>query len=176
MRQDKKTICYIDGANLHKGILSLGWKLDYRKFRRWLEQKYNVMQVYLFIGMVSAHADLYSALQKYGFTLIFKEVIFYGDGKAKGNCDADLIVQAMRDFYESDLRSVIMVSSDGDYTPLIKFWLKKNVRCTILSPSKMKNCSVLIKRTGVSIVCLDDVKEKLLYPINEKTPDTSALV
>ena len=46
-------IAYIDAANLHKGVESLGWMLDYQIFRRWLEQKYGVQKVYLFIGYVS---------------------------------------------------------------------------------------------------------------------------
>ncbi|MBI2484049.1 NYN domain-containing protein [Candidatus Uhrbacteria bacterium] len=172
MKIKNETICYIDGANLYKGITSLGWELNYQVFRRWLDQKYAATKVYLFIGMISAHADLYTTLQRCGFTLIFKEVIFYEDGKAKGNCDADLIVRAARDLYESGVRSVILVSSDGDYVPLIKLWREKNTRCIVLSPSKIKNCSILIKRTGVPIVCLDEIKKKLGYSKNKKAPDT----
>ena len=33
---------YIDGANLHKGVSSLGWELDYARFRVWLTKKYSV--------------------------------------------------------------------------------------------------------------------------------------
>lgn len=176
MRKNNETICYIDGANLYKGIASLGWKLNYKIFRRWLDQKYAVTKAYLFIGMISSHADLYTTLQRYGFTLVFKEVIFDRSGKAKGNCDAELIVQAAQDLYESEMRSVVLVSSDGDYTPLIKLWLKKNVHCTVLSPSEMSKCSVLIKRTGVPIVSLDDVKGKLCTPKNKKAPDTGVHV
>ena len=32
MKSNKTTIAYIDGANLHKGVRSLGWKLDYARF------------------------------------------------------------------------------------------------------------------------------------------------
>lgn len=37
---------------------------------------------------------------KSGFTLIFKEVVYDGDGKPKGNCDADLVLQATRRGFE----------------------------------------------------------------------------
>ena len=164
-------MCYIDGANLYRGISSLGWNLNYKLFHRWLYQKYAVMESYLFIGMISSNASLYTSLQKYGFTLVFKEVIFDGNGKAKGNCDADLIVQAVRDVYESGIRSAVLVSSDGDYVPLIKLWQEKNIHCTVLSPSAVNKCSVLIKRTGAPIVCLDEIKGKLKVSKNEKAPD-----
>ena len=52
---------------------------------------------------------------------MFKEVIYDGDGKAKGNCDADLVLQATRDAYEDKFGSAIIVSSDGDYAGLVKF-------------------------------------------------------
>jgi len=90
MKPKENNFAYIDGANLHKGIKSLGWKLDYRVFRRWLEQKYNIEEAYLFIGLVPKHKDLYTFLQKCGYILVYKEVTYDGDGKVKGNCDADL--------------------------------------------------------------------------------------
>lgn len=44
MINKEKNIAYIDGANLHSGVLSFGWDLDYSKFRRWLEEKYGVQK------------------------------------------------------------------------------------------------------------------------------------
>ena len=156
-------IAYVDGANLHKGITSSAWKLDYRKFRSWIRQKFSVTDAYIFIGMMPKHADLYTSLQSTGFKLIFKEVVYDGDGNAKGNCDADLVLRAMRDYYEHTQSAVVLVSSDGDYAPLVKFWLEKSVHCTILSPAPVQKCSILLKRTGVPIVYLEDVKHKLWY-------------
>jgi hypothetical protein len=31
--KDENNFAFIDGANLHCGMDTLGWKLDYRKFR-----------------------------------------------------------------------------------------------------------------------------------------------
>lgn len=154
-------IAYIDGANLHKGIQSLGWRLDYKKFRVWLTDKYSISKAYLFIGMISKHADLYTELNDAGYTLVFKEVIFDRDGKAKGNCDADLVLRATRDVFEEKIDQTVLVSSDGDYASLIRFWNEKRLMTTILSPAKMKKCSILLKRTGVSIVSLDDQRSKI---------------
>lgn len=59
----ENNFAYIDGANLHKGILSLGWKLDYKRFRVWLTERYGVCKAYLFIGLVPKYKDLYAYLQ-----------------------------------------------------------------------------------------------------------------
>ena len=156
MKPKVETTAYIDAANLHQGIKSLGWKLDYARFRIWLSDKYGVDRAYLFIGLIPKNKDLYTYLQESAFTLVFKEVIFDNDGKAKGNCDADLVTQAMRDSYEDATDNAVLVTSDGDYTPLVKFWLEKNQRKTILSPAPSAKCSVLLKRTGASIAYLED--------------------
>ena len=163
MQSEEQAIAYIDGANLHKGVESSEWKLDYRKFRSWIRQKFDVTRAHLFIGLIPKHATLYTSLQNVGYELVFKEVVYDGNGNAKGNCDADLVLQCVRDYYEKGIATVVLVSSDGDYTPLVKFWLEKGVRCTIVSPAPIRKCSILLKRTGVPIVYLEDVKRKLGY-------------
>ena len=156
-------IAYIDGANLHRGVSSLGWKLDYRRFRSWIRQKFFITDAKLFIGLIPKQAGLYTSLQNAGYKLVFKEVVFDGSGKAKGNCDADLVLQAARDAFENEVNSVILISSDGDYAPLVYFWIEKGIRCTILSPAPVNKCSILLKKTGAPIVYLNEVREKLNY-------------
>jgi len=156
VKNSKNNVAYIDGANLHKGIENLDWEFDYGRFRIWLKEKYGVDQAYLFLGLIPKYKDLYTKLQEQGYTLVFKEVIFDGEGKAKGNCDADIVVQAMRDAYENKFDKAILVSSDGDYAPLVKFLKEKNKIEFILSPYETKRCSVLLKRTGVKIAYISD--------------------
>ncbi len=159
--KEENNVAYIDGANLHKGIKTLKWKFDYARFRVWLKEKFGVKQAYLFLGMIPKYKDLYTELQEQGYTLVFKEVIFDGDGKAKGNCDADIVVHAMQGSYENKFDKAILVSSDGDYTPLVKFLKEKNKIDFILSPYETKKCSVLLKRTEVKIAYITEQKNIL---------------
>ncbi len=159
----ENNFAYIDGANLHKGVVSSAWKLDYRRFRSWVRQKFGVTDAYLFIGLMSKHADLYTSLQSTGYKLVFKEIVYDGSGKAKGNCDADLVLQVARDYYENNLATALLVSSDGDYAPIIRFWQEKKVSCAIVSPAPIAKCSILLKRTGAPIIYLEDMKHKLWF-------------
>ena len=170
MKKEKNNVAYIDGANLHNGIKQLDWEFDYGRFRIWLREKYEVKQAYLFLGLIPKYKDLYKHLQEIGYTLVFKEVIFDGEGKAKGNCDADIVVQAMQDAYEDVFTTSILVSSDGDFAPLVKFLINKNKIDTIISPYETKKCSVLLKRTGVKIAYVTDQKS-VLETQKEKAPD-----
>ncbi|MFH1187786.1 MAG: NYN domain-containing protein [bacterium] len=158
MDKNKNNFAYIDGANLHKGVKSSGWRLDYKRFRVWLSEKYSVKNVYIFIGLIPKYKDLYAYLQECGFILIFKEVIYDGDGKAKGNCDADLVLQAAMDAYENKFDSAILVSSDGDYASLVKFLMGHGKLKAVLSPHTEDKCSILLKRTNAPIVYLDEVR------------------
>lgn len=156
-----KNFAYIDGANLNKALLEINWKLDYKRFRIWLKEKYGVEKAYIFIGLIPKFKSLYTYLQESGFTLIFKEVVYDGSGKAKGNCDADLVLQATRDAYENNFQKAVLVASDGDYASLVKFLLEKNKFLTILSPAREKKCSILLKRTNAKIVYLQDKKSTM---------------
>jgi len=97
MRQKESNYAFIDSQNLNLGIQSLGWKLDHRRFRVYLKEKYGVSRAYLFIGFLPENKDLYSALQAAGFVLIFKPTLPDKAGEVKGNVDADLVLQAMID-------------------------------------------------------------------------------
>jgi len=161
--EEKKlvNIAYIDAANLDKALrLTLLWELDYKRFRKWLTDKYKVERAYVFIGLIPRYNNLYNHLQECGFILVFKEVL-YEKGKAKGNCDSDLLMQATTDLYEGDLNEAIIVASDGDYAPLVKVLIAKDKLETIISPAPVKKCSILLKRTGAPIAYLDDQKNLL---------------
>jgi len=160
-KEENNNIAYIDGANLYNGIKSLGWKLDYPRFRNWLTEKYLVKRAYLFIGLVPKYKDIYTYLQESGFTLVFKETTYDGKGNIKGNCDADLVLQAACDYYENNFEKAIIVASDGDYASLVKFLNEKDKMRVILSPANEKKCSIFLKRTGVPITYLKDKKSIL---------------
>ncbi|HNW96540.1 MAG TPA: NYN domain-containing protein [Candidatus Paceibacterota bacterium] len=165
----KSNYAYIDGNNLYRGVKNSSWNIDLFRFKRWLADKYGVTQAYYFIGLIPKEKDLYETLQKAGFTLIFKGVVYDGDGKPKGNCDADLVLQAVRDVYENACEQSVLVSSDGDYAGLVKFLKEKNKLKIILSPSVPEKCSILLKRTNAPITYLNDVKRLISMNANSET-------
>ena len=161
---------YIDGANLHKGISSLGWQLDYARFRVWLKEKYRVKTAYIVIGLIPSYKDLYKYLQESGFILVYKEVIYDRDGKPKGNCDADLVLQTVIDMYENKFDEAVIVASDGDYASLVNFLKSKHKIRVVLSPANKEKCSILLKRTDVAISYLTE-QRSILESQKEKAPD-----
>lgn len=162
MKVPQEIICaYIDGANLHRGVGILGWELDYSKFRVWLREKFKVETAYIFLGNIPKYSKLYAYLQECGYILIFKEVVYDPNGKAKGNCDADLVLKMIQDYYEKRCHKSLLVSSDGDYSALVSFLLSRSQMKGVLSPANEKKCSILLKRTGVKLYYINDQKNKL---------------
>lgn len=140
----RENAAFIDGANVHKAIESLGWKLDYLRFRVWLRERYGVDHAYLFLGNVPKYSAMYGNLQRMGYILIFKQTTYNRAGKLKGNCDADLVLEAVKQMYEDEYDQAVIVSSDGDYTSLVSFLMGKKRFRVLLSPAAPDRCSILL--------------------------------
>jgi len=166
MENKLNNYAFIDSQNLNLGVQSLGWKLDHRRFRIYLKEKYNVSVAYLFIGYVQANQDLYSFLQAAGYVLIFKPTLPDKDGEIKGNIDADLFLQAMIDY--NKYKKAVIVTSDGDFYSLVKYLYKNNKLERVISPY-IKTCSVLLKKTAKErIVFMENLQKKLEYKYKNK--------
>lgn len=166
-KNTKNNYAFIDSQNLNLGINKLNWKLDFKKFRIYLKEKYKVSQAFLFIGFIPENQDLYSSLQKDGYILIFKPVLFNSERQPKGNVDADLVLQTMIEFNNFD--QAVIVSSDGDFYCLVKYLYEKGKLSKVISPD-VKNCSKLLKKTAKErIVFMDNLRNKLEYITKEKS-------
>lgn len=170
--QKTKTYAYIDGANLHKGIECLGWKLSYKKFRDFLTNRYGVEKAYYFIGDVENNKLLYQNLQEWGYIVVLKTTVSYNDGKTKGNVDVKLTLQVIRDYYEKEYDKAVLVTGDGDFLDLALFLAKRNKLQVILS-SNHNDCSHLLKKhefdKGYQIyelTFLEQMKDSLEYKRN----------
>jgi len=152
---------FIDGQNVNLGFQKrLGWKVDWRKLRVHLKDRYHVSCAYYFVGYMPENTKLYTALQRFDYKLIFKPVT-YQEGKPKGNVDAELVLQAMIDINEYD--KAVIVSSDGDFRCLVNHLRDNGKLERVLSPNRAE-CSALLKRAaGPKIDFLEDARSKIEY-------------
>ena len=154
MLKKENNYAFIDSQNLNLGLRKLGWSLDYKKFRRYLKEKYSVEKAYCFIGFVALNQSLYDALQDAGFVLCFKPTIPDANGRIKGNVDADLVLRAALELRNFD--KAILVSSDGDFYSLVQYLYEHDKLKAVLSPG-IEHCSSLLKQTA---------KEKMMFMNN----------
>jgi uncharacterized LabA/DUF88 family protein len=167
-KKGRNNYAFIDGQNLNLSIRSLGWKVDWKKFRVYLKDKYGVEVAYMFIGFIEGNSKLYISLQAAGFICVFRPTLKYKDGTVKGNVDAELVLQAMIDYTKYD--KAVLVTGDGDFHCLVKYLLENNKLEVLIIPNRFKFSALLklqIFRTFLRF--LNDLKEKLGYR-QEKTP------
>lgn len=149
---------FIDSQNLHLGVKSQGWEIDYARFRQYLRDKFDVQKAYLFIGYLPQNADLYRDLQSYGYILIFKETLKIKNRLIKGNVDAELVLEAMIRYELYDY--AVIISGDGDFACLIKYLYTNNKLYMVMVPNK--SYSTLIKKTAKEkIMLITDLKDKI---------------
>ena len=161
---------FIDSQNVNLSIQMLGWKLDHKRFRVYLQEKYGVIKAFLFIGFISGNSDLYAALQAAGFICIFKPTLVYQDGTTKGNCDAELVLQAMIELQNYD--KAVIVTGDGDFYCLVKYLLEQQKLKAVLIPNKKKFSALLKwKLFRPHLRYLNDLAGKLAYKKKEPRQD-----
>jgi uncharacterized LabA/DUF88 family protein len=159
----KSNYAFIDSQNLNLGVRSLGWKMDYRKLRLYLKNKYGVERAFMFIGMVANNQKLYTQLQSAGFILVFKPTVRYfenGVETVKGNVDAELVLHAAAIEYVNYAKAII-VSGDGDFACLAEFLADKKKLLHILTPNA--KYSQLLKPYSRYIVQVGRLREALEY-------------
>lgn len=160
---------FIDSQNLNLGIRDQGWKLNFKRFRVYLEKKYEIKKAYLFIGYVPGNENLYTTLQNYGYICIFKPTLELPNGTVKGNVDAELVLHTMIQY--SNFDKALVVSGDGDFFCLVQYLLEEGKLLKVLIPNQ-KRYSGLLKRLstpGNNIFdFMNDLRSKLGYQPNEK--------
>ncbi|HUY85079.1 MAG TPA: NYN domain-containing protein [Candidatus Dormibacteraeota bacterium] len=164
----KPNYAFIDSQNLNLGIKSQGWTLDFRKFRLYLRNKYNVQKAYLFIGQMAGQEFLYDRLQSMGYHLIFKPTTEYkvkGKVMVKGNVDAELVLYAAAKVFD-EYDKAIIVSGDGDFHCLAEYLLEKGKLGYILVPNK--KFSSLLRRFDMYVKRVDNAKRSLQLVQNKK--------
>lgn len=161
------TYAFIDSQNLNLGIQRAGWKMDWRKFRDYLANKYGVTHAYMFIGYVEKNEDMYNQLHEAGYLIVLKPTIDTSsndDSKGKtskpivkGNIDAELVLYAMKEM--PNYSKAIIVSGDGDFFCLAEYLEKKGRLKSIMTPNW--KYSTLLKQFEEKIVRLDQQRKQL---------------
>lgn len=160
MMNKDNNYAFIDSQNLNLAIQDQGWKLDFKRFRVYLRDKYGVTKAFLFIGYIPTNQSLYTSLQSFGYILIFKPTLQGAKGKIKGNVDAELVLHAMKEM--SNYKKALIVSGDGDFACLIEHLKKTNKLLNLMIPDQ-KQYSSLLRQFSKEMVFMNNLRNKLEY-------------
>ena len=181
----QRVFAFIDTQNLNLGVQKAGWKMDWRKFRQFLADKYGVTKAYMFIGYIPEYENIYEQMHEAGYAVVLKptfdltrpqpemqEVMDEEQGitpqkpaepeekkPVKGNIDAELVLWAMKEM--SNYEKAIIVSGDGDFYTLVEYLEQKGRLLNLLAPSQ--HYSSLYNRYEKYVVRLDQFRRELAY-------------
>jgi len=143
---------FIDNQNLNLGVQKLGWKMDWRKFRIFLKDTYNVEKAYMFIGHMPEHEDMYLKMHDLGYLVVLKPTFdmtrihkpelasdIKEDTKVeekkpiKGNVDAELVLWAVKEM--KNYKKALIVSGDGDFYSLVEYLVSEDKLLNLLAPN-----------------------------------------
>lgn len=159
MQKPLKDYAFIDSQNTYLSIKSLGWEIDWVKFRIYLKENYGIKNAYLFIGYIEGNNPLYTRLQEAGFICIFKPVLTYKDGTVKGNVDAELVLHTMLEI--NNFEKAVIVTGDGDFYCLIQHLSEQNKLNTVLVPNQQKYSALLKRFAKKNIAFMNHLKNKI---------------
>ncbi len=158
--KQKGNSAFIDSQNLNLGTQKVGWKMDWRKYRKYLSDNYGVTTAFMFIGYVTENQDLYNQLETAGYRIILKPTVDQKDAvDTKGNIDADLVLWAMKEL--PNYEKAIIVSGDGDFYGLAEYLAVNGRLLNIMAPNWQY--SSLLKPFDKYIVRIDKLKNELAY-------------
>lgn len=179
---------FIDNQNLNLGIQKLGWKMDWRKFRKFLRDKYDVDEAFMFIGHMPEHEDMYLQLHDAGYLIVLKPTFDMSrpqktqktevkEGETedkkpvKGNVDAELVLWAVKEM--KSYKKAVIVSGDGDFYSLVEYLEQQNKLEKLLAPNY--HYSSLYNKYEQYIDRLDQQRKVLSYRTTKK-PKTNKAV
>lgn len=186
----KSNYAFIDSQNLNLGTQKMGWKMDWKKFREWLRNEYDVEKAFMFIGYMPDYEKLYDQLHSQGYLVVLKptlEMFNTEDGTTdsidksadekgdkseekkatKGNVDADLVLHVMKEYRNYD--KAVIVSGDGDFYTMLEYLDQNGKLKNLLTPNWQY--SSLLKPYEKYIVRLDQKRNELRYPDYKKRND-----
>jgi len=187
-RPAKGNAAFIDNQNLNLGVQKLGWKMDWRKFRKFLKDEYDVTDAYMFIGHMPEHEDMYLQLHDAGYLIVLKPTFDMSkpqkvevekkedpekpeDKKpVKGNVDAELVLWAVKEM--KNYQKAVIVSGDGDFYSLVEYLQAEKKLLHLLAPNS--HYSSLYNKYDSYIQRIDKHRRELSYRVYRKTKTTSA--
>lgn len=183
MRRRKKqgNYAFIDSQNLNVSVQNQGWKMNWRKLREFLTNKYGVTKAYMFIGYVPENEELYEKMHEAGYHVVLKPTFNMTrprpedniqkngeEKKVKGNVDADLVLWAMKEMRSYD--KAVVVSGDGDFHSLVEYLIEQGKLQKLLTPTGQY--SGLFHQFEEHIERLDQHRRELAYFDKPRRPKT----
>ncbi len=135
-----RTYVFIDASNIYHSQKTLGWKIDFLKLKKYLENNTDLVKIFYY----TAYDPRYKKQRKFldfleiiGYIVRKKKVKFIKNsnkeegGFHKGNLDVELTIDAMEN--KDKFQTFILFSGDSDFEAVIKHMKAYGKNCIVIS-------------------------------------------
>jgi uncharacterized LabA/DUF88 family protein len=175
-----KAHVFVDASNIHYYLIKKGWRVDWRKFRLFCENRYESLRLFYYEGVPSKshYFDLHpnhsladfieTKKRKLNYLRFLKSISYkvrhkpvsrvYDDtaGRFRHKCnfDVELTIDALDSMAEYDV--LVLFSGDADFVKLVKYIKSRNKKSIVIAPSD--RLSNNLKRVANQVIYLEDIK------------------
>ncbi len=147
---------YIDGANLYERTKENKTPINFNNLYKYLKIKQKANEIYYFVGYEKKNQDIYDLLIKIGFKIIFRESSGRGE-YFKGNCDSEMVLTICRDLFKNNIDKYILMTSDGDFSCVVRELQDNNKECILISPTFVNKTSKLLRKVAKRLIYLEQI-------------------
>lgn len=133
-----RVVVFIDAANIIHCYKDTEWKIDLKKLKKYFESKCTLVGIYYYSAFFEESAtqqSLFEMLSRKGYILRTKKIrkITNDDGTItlKGNCDTDIVVDAVSRMKDYD--TAVIMSGDSDFVSLVNLIRGNEKKAIIIS-------------------------------------------
>lgn len=169
-----KVKIYIDGANMFYVQKKLGWFIDWKKIKDYLQEKWDILEIRYYTGIKPDDEKMASFLRyldNVGISPVTKPIkiikisdshhlkkLYNYSEMYKSNCDVEITADILLERKEFD--KIILFSGDSDFQYLIK--KLKDLGKKVIILSSRKTISWEIKLESSKYIYLEDIKDKIM--------------
>lgn len=133
-----KVAVFIDAANIIHCYKDTHWKIDLKRLKKYFESKCQLAGIYYYSAYFEESASqnsFFEMLSRKGYVLRVKKIrkITNNDGTItlKGNCDTDIVVDAVASMKEYD--TAVLMSGDSDFVSLVNLLKGSKKKVIVIS-------------------------------------------
>ena len=152
---------FVDAANILYSQQTLHWRVDYRKLKEYFKKECDLKAIYFYTGWVGENHKQNSFIKKleqFGYIVKAKEVKRIKISKSayewKGNLDVELTIDVLGNI--SDFDTLILMSGDSDFAPLLDAVKSRHKRALVMSTKGHISKELLDRAKYINIKKLKD--------------------
>jgi uncharacterized LabA/DUF88 family protein len=127
---------YVDSQNFESYFRYAYSKyINFRSLFAYLKTTRNIDKVFIFIKNITKKERI-AEFKAIGYDVILCEC---KDERGSYNIDTDLVITAVEEFFVTQKHDILLMSGDGDFLPLLKFYEDYNCFTEIIGPSKKES-------------------------------------